>query len=136
MRGQSELADIDQHVKRALRLDGCHVRNFRDAIKHVIATQIEFFPHIGDRLLIALQSGQASALDEGGRVRSAMALDRIDRLGYRFRRAKITESPSSHGVGLTETVHCDREVVGLFRKRPDADVLHIVVNELFVNLIG
>src|SRR6266566_2722313 len=46
--------DVHQHIERTLRLHRSYVRNFGNAIEHVIAPHIEFFTHIGKRLLIAL----------------------------------------------------------------------------------
>ena len=54
LRGQAELTDIHQHVKRALRFNCSDVGNLRDTIEHVIAAHIELFAHIDHRLLIAL----------------------------------------------------------------------------------
>src|SRR5262249_43305116 len=53
LRTESELADIYQHVKRTLWLDGGHIGDFRETVKHIVATHVEFLAHIGERLLIA-----------------------------------------------------------------------------------
>ena len=68
-------------------------------------------------------------------MRRAVALNRIHRLGHRFRRRQIPQAPASHGIGFTEPVHRDREIVGLFRERGDADVLYVVIDQLLVDLI-
>src|SRR4026207_1682070 len=54
LRSQTKLTDIHKHVKCALRFNCGNVGNLRDAIKHVIATHIELFAHVDQRLLIAL----------------------------------------------------------------------------------
>ena len=136
LRGQPELADVHQNVERALRFDRGDVRDLRDAVIHVIAPHIELVAHVGERLLVALERGDRALLREGARVRSAVALDRIDRLGDRFRRAHVAEPPARHRVGFAEAVDRDREVVGLLRERRDADVFRVVVNQLLVDLVG
>src|SRR4051812_39921783 len=46
LRSQTELTDINQNIKRALRFNGGHVRNLGDAIEHVIPPHIELFTHV------------------------------------------------------------------------------------------
>lgn len=48
LRSQSKLADVDQNVERALRFHCTDVRDFRQAIDHVIAAHIKLFPHVSD----------------------------------------------------------------------------------------
>src|SRR5262249_20596065 len=43
LRRESKLADVHQHIKCALRFDCGDIGNLRDAIKHIVATHIEFF---------------------------------------------------------------------------------------------
>src|SRR5437773_466025 len=62
LRSEPELANVDQHIKRALRLDCGNIRNFGNPIEHIVATHIEFFAHIGKRLLISLQSRERAIL--------------------------------------------------------------------------
>src|ERR1700730_9939556 len=64
LRSQAELANVYEYIKRALRFHRGYVRNFRDAIEHVVASHIEFFAHIGQGLLIAFESGERAALRE------------------------------------------------------------------------
>src|SRR5882724_2530687 len=104
LRGQPELADIHQHVKRTLRFDGSHVWNLGDAIKHVVAAHIEFIAHVRNRLLIALEGGECATLREGAWVRRAVTLNGIDSFRHCLRRRQITESPARHRVRFTETV--------------------------------
>src|SRR6266576_625820 len=54
LRCQTELTDIHQHVKCALRFDCGHIGNLREAVEHVIAAHIELFAHVDQRLLISL----------------------------------------------------------------------------------
>jgi hypothetical protein len=54
LRSQTELADIDQHIKGTLRFHRCNIWNLRDAIEHIIAAHIEFIAHVRDRLLVSL----------------------------------------------------------------------------------
>ena len=136
MRIQAELADVDQDVERALRLDRGDVRDLRDAVIHVVAPHIELVAHVGERLLVALERGDRALLREGARIRGAVALDRIDRLGDRFRRAHVAEPPAGHRVGFAEAVDRDRQIVSLLRERRDADVFRVVVNQLLVDLVG
>ncbi len=72
---------------------------------------------------------------ERGWIRRRVALDGIDRLRHSFRRGEITEPPPGHRVGFAESVDGDGQIVRFFRKRRDADVLGVVVNELFVNFV-
>src|SRR5215831_21224241 len=53
LRSESKLANVYQHVKRALWLDGSHIGDLRETVKHIVATHIEFLAHIGERLLVA-----------------------------------------------------------------------------------
>src|SRR5215471_21186045 len=62
LRRQSKLADVYQDIKRALRFDRSYVGDLRDAVKHVVATHVEFLAHIGDRLLIAFECGKRTVL--------------------------------------------------------------------------
>ena len=135
LRAQPELADVHQHVERALRFHRSDVRNLGDAIKHVVAAHVEFLAHVGERLLIAFERGERALCANEHGMRSAVALNRIDRLGHRFRRSQITEPPASHRVGFAETVDRDREIVSFLRKRRDADVFGVVVNQLLVNFV-
>jgi hypothetical protein len=98
LRGQSELADIHQHVKGALRFDRGHVRNLRNPIKHVVAAHIEFIAHVRDRLLIALEGRERATLREGAWVRRAMTLNGIDCFRHWLRRRQITKPPARHGI--------------------------------------
>ena len=75
LRRESKLADVYQDIKRALRLDRSDIGDLREAIKHVVATHIEFLAHIGERLLIAFERGKRAVLRKGRRVRTGMALD-------------------------------------------------------------
>ena len=59
---QTKLADIHKHVKCTLWFHCGNVGNLREAIKHVIATHVEFFPHVDHRLLIALKGGECAIL--------------------------------------------------------------------------
>ena len=65
-----------------------------------------------------------------------MALERVDRLGNRLRRAEVAQPPAGHRVGLAETVDRDRQIVRFGGERADGDVLRVVVNELLVNLVA
>ncbi len=65
LRRESKLADVYQDIKRALRFDRGDVGDLRNAIKHVIATHIEFLAHIGERLLIAFERGKRAVLRKG-----------------------------------------------------------------------
>src|SRR6266542_2011825 len=62
LRRESKLADVYQDIKRALRFDCGDIGNFRNAVKHVVATHIEFLAHIGERLLIAFERGNRTVL--------------------------------------------------------------------------
>ncbi len=62
LRSESKLANVYQDIKRALRFDRGDIGNFRDAVKHVVATHFEFFTHIGERLLIAFERGERAIL--------------------------------------------------------------------------
>src|SRR3954454_16412138 len=62
LRAQTELTDVHENVKRALRFHGRDVRDLCDPIKHVVAPHREFVAHIGERLLIALQRGERAFL--------------------------------------------------------------------------
>src|SRR5206468_10760595 len=42
LRSESKLADVYQYIKCPLRFDRSDIGNFRDAVKHVVATHIEF----------------------------------------------------------------------------------------------
>ena len=75
LRSESKLADVYQDIKRALRFDCRDIGNFRNAVKHVVATHIEFLAHIGERLLIAFERSKRAVLRKGRRVRTGMALD-------------------------------------------------------------
>src|SRR5438477_114753 len=86
------------HVKRSLRFDSRHVRNLGDAIKPVVAAHIEFIAHVRNRLLIALEGGECTALREGAWVRCAVTLNGIDSFRYCLWRRQITESPARHRV--------------------------------------
>src|SRR6266571_5246817 len=86
LRSQSELANVHEHIERALRSDRGHVWNLRDAIEHIIAAHIELLAHVGERLLVAFQGGERAILREGGRIRRAVALNRIHCFRHRFRR--------------------------------------------------
>ncbi len=98
LRGQPELADIHQHVKRTSRFDRGHVWNLGNAIKHVVAAHIEFIAHVRNRLLIALEGRECAALREGARVRRAVTLNGINCFRHWLRRRQITESPARHRV--------------------------------------
>src|SRR2546423_1746228 len=98
LRGQPQLADIHQHIKGALRLDRSHVRNFGNTIEHVVAAHVEFIAHVRNRLLIALEGGECTALREGAWVRCAVTLNGIDSFRYCLWRRQITESPARHRV--------------------------------------
>src|SRR5438067_9253445 len=89
LRGQSELADIHQHVKGTLRFDRGNVWNLRDAIKHVVAAHIEFIAHVRNRLLIALEGRERATLREGTWVRRAVTLNGIDRFRHCLRRTHV-----------------------------------------------
>ena len=65
-----------------------------------------------------------------------MALQGIDGLGHAFGRGDVTEAPTGHRVGLAEAVHGQGQVVDVLAQRRDADVLRVVVDELFVNFVG
>jgi hypothetical protein len=75
LRRESKLADVYQDIKRALWFDRSDIGNLREAVKHVVATHIEFLAHIGERLLIAFERRQRPVLRKGRRVRTGMALD-------------------------------------------------------------
>src|SRR5882724_3728539 len=98
LRGQSELADIHQHVKGTLWFDRGDVWNLRNAIKHVVAAHIEFIAHVRNRLLIALEGRERATLREGTWVCRAMTLNGIDCLRHCLRRRQITKSPARHRI--------------------------------------
>ena len=75
LRRESKLADVYQDIKRALRFDRGDVGDLRNAVKHVVATHLEFLAHIGERLLIAFERRKRAVLRKGARVRTGMALD-------------------------------------------------------------
>ena len=75
LRRKSKLANVYQDIKCALRFDLSYIGNFRETIKHVVATHIEFLAHVGERLLIAFERGKRAVLRKGRRVRTGMALD-------------------------------------------------------------
>ena len=83
-----KLADIHQHVEGALWFDRSHVRNFGDAIKHVVAAHVEFIPHVGDRLLskanVAVVPGAAFGDDRTVRLSYATSIDIIKKGLDRF----------------------------------------------------
>ena len=58
------------------------------------------------------ERGDGALLREGAGIRRAVALDGVDRLGDRFRRAEVTEPPAGHRVGFGEAVDRDRQIVG------------------------
>ena len=62
LRRESKLANVYQDIKRALRFDRGDIGNFRNAVKHVVATHFEFFTHVGERLLIAFERGERAVL--------------------------------------------------------------------------
>src|SRR5258705_3058407 len=62
LRSESKLANVYQYIKCALRFDRGDIGNFRDAVKHVIATHFEFLAHISERLLIAFERGKRAVL--------------------------------------------------------------------------
>src|SRR5436190_2864335 len=72
---ESKLADVYQDIKRALRFDRGDIGDLRKAVKHIVATHIEFLAHIGERLLIAFERRKRAVLRKGRRVRTGMALD-------------------------------------------------------------
>src|SRR5213596_368406 len=75
LRRESKLADVYQDIKRALRFDRSDIGDLREAVKHVVATHIEFLAHIGERLLIAFERGKCAVLRKGRWIRTGMALD-------------------------------------------------------------
>src|ERR1041385_2136826 len=68
LRSESKLANVYQHVKRALWLDGSHIGDLRETVKHIVTTHIEFLAHISERLLIAFKSGKRTVLRKGRRI--------------------------------------------------------------------
>ena len=62
LRRESKLADVYQDIKRALRFDRGDIGNFRNAVKHVVATHFEFLAHVGERLLVAFERGKRAVL--------------------------------------------------------------------------
>src|SRR5438445_3143301 len=77
LRSQSELANVHEHIERALRPDRGHVWNLQDAIEHIIAAHIELLAHVGERLLVAFQGGERGLLRERGSIRRAVVLNRV-----------------------------------------------------------
>src|SRR5258708_34150060 len=50
LRRESKLTDVYQDIKRALRFDRGDIGNFRNTVRHVVATHFEFFTHVGERM--------------------------------------------------------------------------------------
>ena len=135
-RAEAELADVHEHVEGALRLD--HATRARCAPSRctMYCRRMSNSSRMSlTALLVALERGERALLREGARVRGAVALDRVDRLRDRLRRAEIAETPAGHRVGFREAVDRDGEIVGA-GQRGDADVLRAVVGELLVDLVG
>ena len=47
----------------------------------------------------------------------------------------MSDTPTCHGVGLGETVHRDREIVGILINRSDANMFLIPINEVLVDFV-
>jgi len=62
LRCESKLADVYQDIKCALRFHRGDIGDLRETIEHVITTHIELLAHIGERLLIAFESGKRAVL--------------------------------------------------------------------------
>ncbi len=85
--------------------------------------------------LVALQRGQRAVLGKRVGVGGRVVLDLFDRLGQRFGRGGVAETPTGHRIGLGEAVDGDGEVVEFVAERGDGDMLGLAVNEFFVDFI-
>ena len=131
-----DLLDVDHDVERALgQLAGEPLGLVDEAVRQA-AAGVVFVDH-GANVLVAAGDGRGGGvLGDGVGVGRGMALEGGHGLDDLLGAGGVADAPAGHGIGLGNAVDDDGLLLDLRAEGGDAAVLFVVVDELFVDLVG